>query len=328
LSWTFRLGRFFGSEVRVYGTVGIVWLFSMYEIGKFATGGLLEALTLGTIATVGLYAIVWTHEMGHALAGRAWSIRTPTITLSVFGGLAHLDSAVPGPKADVLVALAGPATHLVWLAVLWPASRLYTGWSAPDGWTYDPLWFFLHQGVAANLGLMVFNLLPVYPLDGGRAFRGLLATRMNANRATLIAAKVGMLGGAGLVVWGLMQSALGGVILMGIGLMVMFTAWNAHRVARYGDGPYGAPRDPWAFDDEAWRHGESPAGDDGSRPGWFERRRLARERAREETSRAGRERDAAELDRLLARVSESGIAGLTAKERATLQRLSEAQRGR
>ena len=324
LSWSFRVGRAFGSEVRVYGTAGFVWLLSVYELSRFT--GFVEAVALGTMVTVGLYVVVWTHEMGHAFAGRTWGIRTPRITLSVFGGLAHMDAPVPGPKADVLVSLAGPSTHLLWLAVVWPLSLVYEPRPPPSGWVFDPLWFFLHQARVANLGMLLFNLLPVYPLDGGRAFRGLLATRMHANRATILATRVGMVGGVLFVAWGLAERAIGGVILMGIGLMVLTTSWSAYLGARRGDGPYGPPRDPWAFDDDAWRRGDSPAGDEGSRPGFFERRRAAKERAREEARQAAMERDEAELDRLLARVGEAGIAGLTDRERATLQRLSATRR--
>ena len=95
------------------------------------------------------------------------------------------------------IAIAGPAVHLVWLAVFWPLSMLVpldTTWGQPQGWRTSPIAWGLDMTVYLNLVLMGFNLLPLVPMDGGRILRGWLAGRVHGNRATLVAAKVGMVG--------------------------------------------------------------------------------------------------------------------------------------
>lgn len=302
LGASFRLGRALGTEVRVYGAGLIILLLvviPMRDLGWLPLGPRLIYVLGGLLM---LYAVVWCHEMGHVLAARRWGIETPQITLSPLGGLAHMDSAAPHPRAEMLISLAGPCTHLLLLAPAYALTRL-----VPD----EPVWgWLLAQSFwDLNLGLLVFNLLPFYPLDGGRTLRALLSLRMHPNRATIWSARVGMAGAVAMLVYGLaFVGGLRGGILMLLGLSGLLACVQALRAARWTAGPYGEPREPWESDPDAWKHAAT-------RPD--PERRAPRPPA---------PAPSAELDRLLDRVREVGLAGLTDREREALKRASESRR--
>ena len=144
------------------------------------------------LAGMGLYAGVFTcvllHEFGHALAARRYGIGTRSITLWPFGGIAALDRIPSTPKQEFVVALAGPAVNVVIAAALLPFVTFTDGWIATL--------------LAINVMLVLFNLLPAFPMDGGRVLRAALATRMDPIRATRIAVKVGRVVAVGFVVAG------------------------------------------------------------------------------------------------------------------------------
>jgi Zn-dependent protease len=317
LSWSFPVGRWFGVDVRVYGLVVLVPLMGLYEMTR--VGLPFDATTVGyaLAGTVLLYFVVWTHEMGHVAMGRRWRIAVDRITLSPFGGAAHFQASAPSPRADRWVALAGPAVHLVWLAVLFPLRRFVL---AEDGSAVSVFADYLWR---LNLGLMVFNLLPSWPLDGGRVLRSVLATRVHPNLATMIAARIGYVGAAAFVVWGLFQGELESMLLVGLGISCALACRAAVLEAKWGESPYGEVREPWEADPDAWKRGDAYS-DDPAGPPPAPRSRA--EPARDVRSEAEVARDDAELDRLLDRVNEVGMAGLTASEREALVRLSRSRR--
>jgi hypothetical protein len=182
--------------------------------------------------------------------------------------------------------------------------------------------------VTLNVFLFLFNLLPVYPLDGGRIFRAFLSMRMHPNRATLLACKVGIIGGAVFIVAGLVLyftvDDLWGLILVVIGISGIGACRAEKRAAQYASGPYqqGEALAPWQSDPEAWKSGDSAeawkeAGEEGP---------SARARRKQEKAAAEDAALEAEVDRILARVSEVGMEGLTRGERATLERASRRRR--
>src|SRR5262245_16225627 len=249
-SW--RLGRLFGIEIRIYWTVILVFGIGVYEFTKWSGVGFLTAALLSAGATAGLYVIVLTHEFGHALAGRRYRVRTPTITMSALGGLAHMSNAPPGPKADIVISLAGPATHALWLGVGWALGRVVPIVRVGEyGLPIDVMdWI-----VWLNVRLAIFNLLPFFPMDGGNALRGLLALRWHPNLASLWSARVGALGAVGFVLWGLHQGEFGGGLLLAIGLTNFFACTREMSAARWSEGPYREVGDSWELDPEGWKTG-------------------------------------------------------------------------
>ncbi len=328
LSASFRVGRFFGVEVRLFWLAVVVLpLFSWIEMARWDLAGP-ELVFRVAFFTVALLVLVWTHEMGHILAARRYGVFTPLITISPLGGLAHLSTGVPSPRADVVVSLAGPATHLLQLAVLWPLTRLIgDGWLRPEGWWQGAPSIAVEQLFHMNLVLMLFNLLPVFPLDGGRVLRALLTFRMNANRATRISARVGQVGGVALVVYGLFQEGLWASILVVIGITVFLACMQEIRAARYHAGPYAAAaREPWEDDPDAWRRPARGGEGGAAKPGFFARLGARRRAARASRERAAAADLAAQVDRVLDRLNEVGLDGLTREERRVLERASKVRR--
>lgn len=329
ISASFRLGRFFRVEVRVFWlTVIIMPLIFFFGFEGFPVGErLLHTLNL----TVLLYVIIWSHEMGHIVMGRKYGMQTPLITLSPLGGLAHMSSPAPRPSAEAWVALAGPATHLAWLAVFGPL-WLFVFKDSPDmlrpeGFWLSPMWLIVYFLATVNLWLMLFNLLPFFPMDGGRTLRALLARKMHPNRATLIATQIGIAGAilfmAGWLVFDFMGESW---LLLAIGLSNLMACLQERKAARFGMSPYDATAqlEAWQSDPDAWKRG----GEAESEPGFFQRRREDRDQRRRDREREEAEALEVEVDRILEKVSDVGMAGLTEKEKRTLMRASEARKKR
>ena len=179
---TWTLGRLFGIRVAVHAT----WL-AVYAFVTFALAREI-GLPLGALCALALFAGVVAHEFAHALVARRFGVRTDAVTLFLFGGVATLECEPPTPAAEILIALAGPAlSALLGLAAfsgLLALERLVPG--SGDG----PLGTAGAYLALANGVLAVFNLVPAYPMDGGRVLRALLwHARRDRARATRIAAR-------------------------------------------------------------------------------------------------------------------------------------------
>lgn len=329
VSRSFRIGRAFRVEVRMYWAAAILMPLIFLRWVAPASGTALEATVVTGVFTIALFVIVWTHEMGHIAAGRRFGIATPLITLSPLGGAAHMGAPAGSPREEFWIALAGPAVHLLWLAVCWPLSLLLpAGLLVPSGWAFDPLSITLWFLVTTNTTLLLFNLLPVFALDGGRVLRSLLATRVHANRATLWATTAGFVGAGAMILFGLTRPGPSGAVLVVIGLTCIQACIFERRVARH-DLIYqnAGARAPWESDPDAWRHGAEIEDEKPARPALFARLREERAARR---ARASAEEDARldrEVDAILVRLREVGLAGLSAQERATLDRASRRRRG-
>ncbi|MCR8546996.1 site-2 protease family protein [Salipiger sp. P9] len=214
MSWSFSIGRLFGSELRVHATFFL--LLAWVAAAAWPQGGAMAALqNVGFV--LALFACVVAHEFGHALTARRYGIKTPDITLLPIGGMARLERMPEKPAQEIIVALAGPAVNIVIWAVLMALGastdieELANLGGSPGA--------FLGQLAAVNLFLALFNLLPAFPMDGGRVLRAFLATRMDRVHATRAAATAGQIMAFLFAFWGL---ASGNFMLLLIALFVYF----------------------------------------------------------------------------------------------------------
>ncbi len=188
MKWSIRIGRLFGIEVYLHFTFLLLLAFLGLMFWK-ATQDALAALR-GVAFLVSLFGCVVLHELGHALAARRFGIRTRDITLLPIGGVARLERMPEKPLQELWVALAGPAVNVVIAGLLFGWLALTEGFVPVEqlSVTSGPL---LQHLMVVNLTLVVFNLLPAFPMDGGRVLRALLSTFMERPRATAIAANIG-----------------------------------------------------------------------------------------------------------------------------------------
>jgi len=186
MGWSLPIFRIAGIQLRIHVT--FVLLIAWLAFGYYAQGGS-PAAAEGVIFVLLLFLCVVLHEFGHALAAKAFGINTPDITLLPIGGVARLERMPEEPKQELLIAVAGPAVNVVIALGLFVAGgsfiNPFVNPAAPEGVG------LVSQLLIINVLLVAFNLLPAFPMDGGRVLRALLATRLSYARATQIAATVG-----------------------------------------------------------------------------------------------------------------------------------------
>jgi Zn-dependent protease len=177
-----------------------------------AIGGML-------LYVVGLFVSVLLHELGHALVARGHGTVTSEIVLYPFGGVARL-KGLGAPKQELATSLAGPAVNVLIAVALFIGLRLTGNWVPPERLTPENL-NLVARLMAANIALAVFNLLPAFPMDGGRVLRSLLARRLGMVRGTVVAASIGQ---ALAILFGLAGLIIGNFILMFIAFFVFVSA--------------------------------------------------------------------------------------------------------
>jgi Zn-dependent protease/CBS domain-containing protein len=176
-----------GTAVRVHPTffLLLIWIGAVH----FMDGGAWSALT-GIAFVIVLFACVVLHEFGHIMMARRFGIATPDVTLLPIGGVASMERLPENPREEILVALAGPAVNLViaTILILLLGDHLDLEKFAQ---IESPKPGFLEQVAIANLVIVVFNLIPAFPMDGGRVLRAILTLKVGYTRATRMAATFG-----------------------------------------------------------------------------------------------------------------------------------------
>ena len=184
-------------------------------MGRPAFGMLADLVFVAAI-----FACVVLHELGHALAARRFGVRTRDIILMPIGGVARLKRMPKNPREELIVALAGPAVNIVVASVLLAITVPFTGVNVlvhPESVAMS----LVGKVIAVNLAMIVFNMLPAFPLDGGRVLRAILSHGLGHLKATRIAARVGqtmavLLGLAGLfVIYNPMLIFIAGFVFLG-----------------------------------------------------------------------------------------------------------------
>ena len=179
---TFDLGNILGIRIRVH------WLFLVLLGYVLLFGGGLGAVVL----VCAVFVFVVLHELGHSLVARAYGIHVRDITLLPIGGVARLDGMAPTPKAEFWIALAGPMVNIVLALLLLPLALAVSAGGLALGWNvFGSFAEFLGLLFTVNISLALFNLLPAFPMDGGRIVRAFLARKHGMLEATRKAARLG-----------------------------------------------------------------------------------------------------------------------------------------
>ena len=204
MGWSINIGTIAGTVVRIHITF-LLFLGWIFLAGWYSSGA--DAAWSGLAFMILLFACVLAHEFGHIFAARPFGVSTPTVTLLPIGGVARLERIPEKPSEEFLVAIAGPLVNVaiaIVLVVVFGASldaRNLTGMDNSAVHLLDRL-------AVVNIFLVLFNMIPAFPMDGGRVLRALLATRLGHVRATEIAASIGQVVAFGLGFLGLFGNPL------------------------------------------------------------------------------------------------------------------------
>ncbi len=216
MSWSITIARIAGSEIRIHVTFLI--LLAWIGLAEYFSGGAAAAVD-GVIFIIAIFACVVLHELGHALAARRYGIATPDITLLPIGGLARLSRMPEKPAEEIVIAIAGPLVNVVIAAILIALGAHFDLATVADIEKSAP--GFLTRLAAVNVWLVLFNLIPAFPMDGGRVLRALLAFRLGRRRATEVAARIGQ---ALAFAFGFLGLMSGNVFLVFIAIFVYLAA--------------------------------------------------------------------------------------------------------
>jgi stage IV sporulation protein FB len=228
MDWSIKIGTIKGIEIKIHLTFLLIILWATIEGGTEKGGGLIGAI-FGIVSTTLLFSCVVLHELGHSFQALRYKVKVHNITLLPIGGVAQIESIPEKPSQELAISLAGPAVNFTIAGLLAPLAlwilvdpigaylhqpaylfsdtgRRMLSWIL-DGLLYGTDWkalvFYL---LSMNVSLGIFNLIPAFPMDGGRVLRALLALRLDYLRATRIAVNVGrglamLMGIAGLMLF-------------------------------------------------------------------------------------------------------------------------------
>jgi len=231
----FKVGHVYGVDVNVHPTFGLVLLWVIWQWGLSSSRGW-GAFVLGLLMVTLVFTSVLLHELGHCAMARQFGIRVLDITLWPFGGVARIEQMPARPRSEFLIALAGPLMNLAIAVALAPPVLLIGivggrdvlfASSDPLG-TLTPATLLTYLALT-NLLIMAFNLLPAFPVDGGRMVRAALSPALGRDRATSIAVAAGLLFAIVFVIIGIWQRNPVPVIL---GLFVFFAGQAEARSER------------------------------------------------------------------------------------------------
>ena len=232
MRWSLSLGSIAGIRIQLHVTF-LLFLAWIVVSGGLFTGEPGRALAAVTPVLL-VFGCVVLHELGHAFAARRYGIRTRDITLLPIGGVARLERMPDKPRQEIVVALAGPAVNVVialGLALLTPARGLSLADASLQGGLAESL-------LVINVAMVLFNLIPAFPMDGGRVLRALLALRLPYDRATRIASNVGQFVALLFGATGLLTNNM---VLVFIALFVFLAAGEERAVAQTRSSIRGLP---------------------------------------------------------------------------------------
>jgi Zn-dependent protease len=226
----FKIGRLSGIDVKVHWTFFLLLAFFAF-IGYRASGSLLGALA-PTVTIVALFLCVLLHEFGHSLVAQRFGIRIQSITLLPIGGVSNMETLPEKPADEVKITIAGPLVNVVLALIFFGVALLLGAGPLMPSDLFTSIGsvgkFFFYLGYL-NVVLAVFNLLPAFPMDGGRILRGLLASRLGALRATEISSIVGQVFAVAFFLIGLLS---GNLLLALVAVFIFFGASGESQMVR------------------------------------------------------------------------------------------------
>ncbi len=218
MGWSIKIGRLFGIDLKVHFTFLLILIW-----GAFNYGGSAGPL-YGVLVVLALFSLVFLHELGHSLAAMWYGISVKDIILLPIGGVARLERMPEKPIQELVVALAGPLVNVILAIILFPVVMALTvtqSTSFSFSLTTEPgLLGLLTFLLIANITLVVFNMIPAFPLDGGRVFRAIMGFFTDYQQATKIAINVGRAFALGLGMFGIFY----GQIFMALIAFFIFVA--------------------------------------------------------------------------------------------------------
>ncbi|MEX1185278.1 MAG: site-2 protease family protein [Gemmatimonadaceae bacterium] len=189
MRWSWKIGRIAGIQLDVHATFFV--LLAWIALASYRVSGTLSAAAQAVAFIVAIFLSVVLHELGHALMARRYGVKTRGITLLPIGGVARLERIPDRPAQELAIALAGPAVTVALVILLYAVLRLMGTATDPRAVVPGTELPFLARLMWVNVILAAFNLLPAFPMDGGRVLRAALAMRTDHARATEVAARVG-----------------------------------------------------------------------------------------------------------------------------------------
>ncbi len=226
---SFQLGKIAGIGVFIHWTFALLLMYIVYT--HYRDGEDVRQILWSLLFILSIFFTVFLHELGHALAAKRYHIVTRDITLLPIGGVARLERIPEKPMEELVVAIAGPAVNIA-LAIM---TALLLPFPSLDEWTtalsggVDADNFFLNFFVV-NLWLAIFNLIPAFPMDGGRVLRAILSMTMQRHKATLIAARIGQVLAIGFILLGFYANPF----LIFIGIFILLGAQSEADMTRTG----------------------------------------------------------------------------------------------
>jgi len=236
MRWSLKLGKIAGIDVYLHWTFFL--LLGLVFFSDLGQGTGIPAAIQAVLFVLALFACIVLHELGHALAARRYGIPTRDITLLPIGGVARLERMPREPKQELWVAVAGPLVNVA-IAICLAVTLMVIRYGRIG--VLAPVSGFLWPLLLMNLFLVVFNMLPAFPMDGGRVLRALLACKLEYVRATRIAARVGqgmallfIVAGAFGYMTGLKALSAPQPMLVLIGAFIFIGARNEAHIAEVG----------------------------------------------------------------------------------------------
>jgi Zn-dependent protease/predicted transcriptional regulator len=227
MGWSFRIAQVRGIDIKVHVTFFLILALGAFQWAGSTPGDPLDGALFGVVLMLLLFFCVTLHELGHSIAAQRFGIPVKEIVLMPLGGLALIEKNPKKPLHELIIAAAGPLVNVVIAGLLLAVAIPALGMSALNGQALlaalqEPsLTTMLLWLLAANVGLVLFNLIPAFPLDGGRMLRAALAMGLGMPRATRIASVVGQVVAVGLGIWAV---ATGQIFLILIAVFIFFGA--------------------------------------------------------------------------------------------------------